>query len=215
MKRELKSDILSRAAGDVPSHENPRCESCGLCRTTYHPFTFPLIRGSIVFITSSPNMEEEQAREMGYGLEYTVIRNHICKPLGITEGMFSVFPAVLCRPPDRKGKKVDAKKNQADMCRPFINHLLQRVKRPRRIIVMGSVAARAVLQRDVALKDEIGYVYRTNFGDVTVTFSPSILLQKDVKDEGMPVGYIDMMREHVRRFVHNLPHVEFPPMEVV
>lgn len=211
--RLSKEQIHSDAATQPPSHENPRCETCGLCRSTYNPFVFPMINGSTVFLISTPTQDDEVAHTLGNGFEASVILNHICKPLMIKD--VSIFSATLCRPPDRRGRKVDPLKRQIDMCRPFVNHLLHRVPRPRKIIAMGGVAASMILNRPVTIKEEVGYVHASNFGNVTVTYSPSVLLQENPNEGGMQIGYLTMIREHVRRFILDLPHVEFPPMEVV
>lgn len=215
MPRITQAELLDKASSSPPDYDNLRCQKCELCHSSYRPFTFPLIRGHIVFIVSTPNEKEEADGSMGSGFEYTVIENHIAKPLGLAAKDFSVFSSVLCRPMDRRGKKVSPKKKQADMCRPFINHLLQRVKSPRKIIAMGATAAKAVLMRDVELKDEIGYVYKTNFGPVALTYSPGVMLQKSADEEGFKVGYLDVIREHVRRFVFDIKPQEFPSMEIV
>lgn len=212
-------DRLDIGAKMPPGMDNPRCERCGLCSSTYFPFTFPNLKGSTVFVVTSPTEEEAYEGEVGgekAGRERTVLRKYVAEPLGLRPQDYSIVPSVLCKPPPRK----KVLKSNTDMCSPFVFAMLDKLKgkkkaKPLRIIAMGKEAAAQVFQTPVTLKDHIGETRETPAGETTVTYSPGMVLVPDLKDGGYKIGVLDVIRRHVARFVNREPNQKFPKMKVL
>lgn len=205
MTKEQKLAITT-GAQYAPYSTNPRCLHCGLCDVAYNPYVFPKLDGPIVLVTSVPTLEEERHGQMGIGREATLIENHLVPP----DTTYSVLPTVLCRPVNGKPTV-----KQVEMCRPFINKLFNRIKGSKKVIAMGVDAAKAVLQRPVTLKEEVGEVLTSLFGPTTVTYSPSMVFSTDIHDGGYKIGTVDVIRTHIARFVNEVPNETFPDMEVL
>jgi uracil-DNA glycosylase len=160
-----------------------------------------------------PTPEESYDGEMGRGRERLVLTKYVVDGL-LDEHEYSIVPAVLCRAAKGPVKPTTI---QLAACRPFIAHLLQRIKSKQslRIIAMGVEAAAQALQRAVTLKDYVGHTVITPLGDITVTYSPGTVLVQDAQEGGLRVGMLDVIKAHVRRFVRREPAKEFPPMEIL
>lgn len=200
----------------TPGVDNPRCQACGLCRASYFPFTFPTLRGPLVFIKSQPDEDEALSGMLGTSRVGLLLQKYVIGPLKLKPSEYSLMTAVLClTPKDKDGRRKKPSLFQARMCRPFIGHLLSKLKGERRIVAMGASAAQHMLQRDVKIEDEVGETHKTPFGDITVTYDPAIVLTPDLEEGGIKLGYLTMLTTHVRRFVKREKNHVFPKMRVV
>ncbi len=208
---KTKQEQLDYGATWSPSPDNPRCQECQLCSQTYYPFTFPKLAGNAVFVVSAPTEDESYDSSVSDsgGRERTILAKYVMGKLGFKSQDFSIVPAVFCRPPT--GKVLT---KHLQMCRPFVHHLVKRIKGPRRIVAMGVEAATQMLQTSVTLKERIGETVSTPLGEVTVTYSPGSVLVPDLDDGGYKMGMLDVIRCHVERFVTREPNKEFPNLEV-
>jgi uracil-DNA glycosylase family 4 len=157
------------------------CTACGLCRTrTNTVFGVGSRSAQWMVIGEAPGAEEDLRGEPFVGQAGRLL-DSILAAAGLRRsdsGPSAVYIAnvVKCRPPANRNPEPD----EAARCEPFLRRQIELLG-PRLILVMGRVAAQAVLGSDASVASLRGRAHRIEVGSravpVIVTYHPAYLLR--------------------------------------
>jgi uracil-DNA glycosylase len=148
------------------------CRKCELSRTRKH-FVFgtgnPGAR--LMLIGEAPGEEEDLQGKPFVGKAGQLL-DKILEAIGFDRKEVYIANVLKCRPPRNR----DPLPEEMALCRPLLMNQIDLI-RPRIILLLGRIAAHAVLRTTVSLTQMRGRVHR--FGDipVLVTFHPAALLR--------------------------------------
>jgi uracil-DNA glycosylase family 4 len=157
------------------------CTACGLCKTrTNTVFGVGSRSSEWMVIGEAPGAEEDLRGEPFVGQAGRLL-DSILAASGLARsgsGPSAVYIAnvVKCRPPANRNPEPD----EAARCEPFLRRQIELLA-PRVILVMGRVAAQAVLASDASIASLRGRVHRLEVAGtevaVIVTYHPAYLLR--------------------------------------
>lgn len=162
-KRESLEAIAAEASG---------CEACGLCRTrTNVVFGVGSPDARLMFIGEGPGRDEDLQGEPFVGAAGQLL-DRLIKAMGLTRAEVYIANTVKCRPPRNRNPEPD----ELDACRDFLERQVAAVQ-PEIIVLLGRVAAHAVLDVDAPLGRLRGRFMDWKGIPVMCTYHPAYLLR--------------------------------------
>jgi DNA polymerase len=170
-----------------------QCTACGLCRTRQQTvFAAGCQDARWMFIGEAPGAEEDARGEPFVGQAGRLLDNMLAESdLGREPAGSAVAPAaggtapretvyianvIKCRPPGNRNPEAA----EVAACKPFLLRQIQLLQ-PRIIVVMGRIAAQALLATEASIANLRGRVHSLELGGqrypVIVTYHPAYLLR--------------------------------------
>jgi DNA polymerase len=167
-----KTKFMAKIEEDIKT-----CTKCGLCSTRinavpgYYPTNpFP----KIVLVGEAPGEQEDISGEPFVGSAGQVL-NLMLRDLNIDRHRLGVFNVVKCRPPFNR----QPNKEEIVACHDFLMQQLYCL-RPIVIVILGAVAANAILGQKVKITQDRGKIiirkYNNDLTALFLTLHPSAIL---------------------------------------
>jgi DNA polymerase len=179
--RDRAGPAVERMGWDELERAVAGCTACGLCRTRTHTvFGVGGLQSEWMLIGEAPGAEEDLRGEPFVGQAGRLL-DSILAAAGLgrsAPGSAGVYIAnvVKCRPPGNRNPEP----TEAARCEPFLRRQMELLA-PRVIVVMGRVAAQAVLGTDASIAALRGHAHRIDVAGtqvpVIVTYHPAYLLR--------------------------------------
>ncbi|MEQ1506056.1 MAG: uracil-DNA glycosylase [Myxococcota bacterium] len=150
------------------------CRRCGLCRERrqiVYGVGDPAAR--LVVLGEAPGYHEDQQGEPFVGPAGQMLDKMLENVIGLRRDQVYILNAVKCRPPKNRNPEPD----ELDACRPFLDAQLAAIA-PKLILVLGSVAYRALFRTDSGISRGRGRWHDHEGIPVMPTFHPAYLLRK-------------------------------------
>jgi uracil-DNA glycosylase family 4 len=149
------------------------CRRCGLCRERRQiVFGVGDPAAELVVVGEAPGYEEDQKGEPFVGPAGQMLDRMLENVLGLSRDRVYILNVVKCRPPKNRNPLPD----ELAACRPFLEGQLRAI-RPRVLLVLGSVASRALLGADAGITRIRGRWHDLGGVPVMPTFHPAYLLR--------------------------------------
>lgn len=117
----------------------------------------------------------------------------------ISENQWYIANVVKCRPPNNRNPYQE----EIAACLPYLGQQILAIQ-PKIIVLLGKVAAQAVLQETLPLKTLRGKTFYYQSIPTVVTYHPAYLLRNP---SDKPLAWQDLQRARVATFDQNLPTV--------
>lgn len=148
------------------------CEACRLCETRTHVvFGVGDPRARLMFIGEGPGHDEDLKGEPFVGAAGQVL-DRIIVAMGLARPQVYIANTVKCRPPKNRNPEPD----ELAACRHFLMRQIEAIG-PEVIVLLGRVAAQAVLQSDEPLGRLRGRFIDWRGVPVMCTYHPAYLLR--------------------------------------
>jgi uracil-DNA glycosylase len=177
----LPGGAVERMGWDQLEQAVAGCTACGLCKSrTNTVFGVGSRTSEWMVIGEAPGAEEDLRGEPFVGQAGRLLDSVLSAAgLGRTAtGRSAVYIAnvVKCRPPGNRNPEPD----EAARCEPYLRRQIE-LLRPRVILLLGRVAAQAILGTDASIASLRGHAHRIDVGGasvpVIVTYHPAYLLR--------------------------------------
>jgi uracil-DNA glycosylase family 4 len=148
------------------------CTKCDLCKTRSQTvFGSGNKNADWMFIGEGPGQNEDQQ-----GLPFVgnagLLLTEMLRAIGLDREEVFIANIVKCRPPANR----DPTPTEIDTCKPYLLRQIALVK-PNIIVVLGRVAAQALLNTNEPLSKLRGKTYALNDTPVVVVYHPAYLLR--------------------------------------
>jgi uracil-DNA glycosylase family 4 len=148
------------------------CPKCRLCETrTQTVFGSGAKQADWLIVGEGPGQQEDLQ-----GLPFVgpagQLLTEMLRAIGLDRDEVYITNIVKCRPPNNR----DPKPDEADACRPYLDHQIALI-RPKIILAVGRIAAQSLLQTEAAVSKLRGRVHTLNRTPVVVVYHPSYLLR--------------------------------------
>ncbi len=154
------------------------CMHCRLCETRTHTvFGEGILPARLLIIGEGPGADEDSSARAFVGRAGQYLDTWLT-PVGLSRTK-NVYLAniVKCRPPENRNPHAD----EISSCLPFVKRQIQLVK-PELILLVGSVASKALLNTDEGVGKLRGRFHRYEGIPVLVTYHPAgVLRNQDLK----------------------------------
>jgi DNA polymerase len=152
--------------------EAKECTACRLCETrTKVVFGFGDPDARVMFIGEGPGRDEDLRGEPFVGAAGQLL-DKIIAAMGLEHSQVYIANAVKCRPPQNRNPEPA----ELEACRHFLDRQVRAV-RPEMIVLLGRVAAQAVLETDAPLGRLRGRFAEWRGIPVMCTYHPAYLLR--------------------------------------
>lgn len=165
------------------------CQRCGLCQgRTNIVYGVGDPAASLFVIGEGPGQQEDQLGEPFVGPAGQMLDRMLSAVLGLPRERVYIANVVKCRPPNNRNPEPE----EVAACLPFLHAQLARV-RPRVVLVLGSVAVKAVFETKQGVTGLRGAWRTLTFpggeARAMATFHPAYLLRKP---EDKPLTFADL-----------------------
>jgi uracil-DNA glycosylase len=148
------------------------CKKCRLGNTRKnYVFGGGNAEAKIVIIGEAPGADEDDQGLPFVGRSGQLLTN-ILKAIKLTRDEVYICNVIKSRPPGNRQPEPD----EIEMCMPYLVRQMELIK-PKMILLLGRVAAAALLQTDAAMAALRGKVHKWRGIDVVVTYHPAALLR--------------------------------------
>lgn len=148
------------------------CLLCGLCETRNQPvFGSGNKNADWLFIGEAPGQSEDQQGLPFIGNAGQLL-TEILRAIGLDREQVFIANIVKCRPPANR----DPKPSEIETCKPYLLRQIALIK-PKIIVVLGRVAAQALLDTDTPIGKLRGKIHALNGTPVVVVYHPAYLLR--------------------------------------
>lgn len=148
------------------------CSKCDLCKTrTQTVFGSGNKNAEWMFIGEAPGQSEDRQGVPFVGKAGQLL-TEMLRAVGLDREQVFIANVVKCRPPDNR----DPKPIEIETCKPYLLRQLALVK-PKIIVVLGRVAAQALLNTDEPIGKLRGKIHALNDTPVVVVYHPAYLLR--------------------------------------
>jgi DNA polymerase len=171
----VAADADSRAAALAElSRTVARCRKCAelVANRTQTVFGVGNIHPRLVFLGEAPGADEDRQGEPFVGRAGQLLNDIIAKGMKLRREDVYILNILKCRPPNNRTPLPV----EAANCRPFLDAQLK-VLQPEFICCLGAVAAKNLLDMDVAIGKMRGRVFRYGEIRVVCTYHPAYLLR--------------------------------------
>lgn len=149
------------------------CRRCGLCRERRRiVFGVGDPDAELVVVGEAPGYQEDLEGEPFVGPAGQMLDRMLENVIGLKREQVYILNVVKCRPPKNRNPLPE----ELDACRPFLEGQL-RAMRPRVLLVLGSVACRALLGGDSGVTRARGRWHTVGGVAAMPTFHPAYLLR--------------------------------------
>jgi uracil-DNA glycosylase family 4 len=150
------------------------CRRCGLCaERTNLVFGIGPERARLMVIGEAPGYHEDLRGEPFVGDAGQMLDRMLANVLGLPRAEVYIANVVKCRPPDNRNPQP----SEIAACLPFLRRQIRAV-RPDLVLVLGSVAFRAVFDVEGGVTRARGQWREVEGIPAMVTFHPAYLLRK-------------------------------------
>jgi DNA polymerase len=164
----VMEDTLSRVHAELGAD----CERCELCfGRTKVVFGVGNPDAELMIIGEAPGENEDKRGEPFVGRAGEMLNKQLQTVLQLTRGDVYITNVVKCRPPDNR----DPTAGEVDACLPFLHRQID-VVNPKAILLLGSVASRALLGDGI--RRLRGQWLELRDRPVIATYHPAYLLRK-------------------------------------
>ncbi len=161
-----------------------KCHSCGLCRERHNAvFGVGDKTSPIMFVGEGPGYYEDMQGEPFVGAAGQLL-DKMLGAIGLSRENVYIANVVKCRPP----KNRDPLPEEQEACMNFLRWQFV-LLRPKIIVCLGRIAAKALITPDFAITRDRGKWYYKKGVQFTATFHPSALLRDESKK---PFAWEDM-----------------------
>ncbi len=166
--------LLPGSMTDIPALQKflagcPRCKLAGT--RTQIVFGQGNPNADLMFIGEAPGRDEDEQGLAFVGRAGQLLTK-IIEAMGKTREDVYIANVLKCRPPNNRNPEPD----EVASCRPFLNEQIRLVS-PRVIVTLGTFAAQALLETDVAISRLRGQWQAARGVRVMPTFHPAFLLR--------------------------------------
>ena len=152
--------------------EVAHCTKCGLCETRTQPvFGSGNKNADWMIIGEAPGQSEDQQGLPFVGKAGQLL-TEMLRAIGLDREEVFITNIVKCRPPANR----DPKPIEIETCKPYLMRQLALI-RPKIIVVLGRVAAQALLNTDEPIGKLRGKIHALNDTPVVVVYHPAYLLR--------------------------------------
>ncbi len=152
------------------------CRRCGLHRMRRHiVFGCGDPGADLVFVGEGPGRDEDLQGEPFVGAAGELL-TRIIQAIRLTRDQVYICNVVKCRPP----KNRDPESEEIDTCLPFLRRQLAAL-RPKFVVTLGAVAARALLGTDRPISRLRGRFHELDGMRILPTYHPAYLLRNPEK----------------------------------
>jgi len=153
------------------------CTRCKLHRAGRHQIVFGAgnPRAELMFVGEGPGADEDIQGVPFVGRAGQLLTK-IIESIKLTRNDVYIANVIKCRPPGNRNPEPD----EVDSCEPFLLRQIGSI-RPKVIVALGAVAARALLRTNEPISHLRGRVYKCGFALVVPTFHPAFLLRSPEK----------------------------------
>lgn len=196
---DMLADTPDQAAGPAYSADSAtaiaalrepgvRCCRCDLCATRTHVvFGEGSPTARLMIIGEAPGADEDKSGHPFWGRAGQVL-NSLLETAGLSRDQVWITNTVKCRPTQVTGKRVSNRAPRVPeikACAIWRAGELDIIK-PRVVVCLGAVAAKAVMGRDVKMTTERGQwfpfpmaIAGMEHSEVTVTYHPSYIMRQE------------------------------------
>lgn len=176
MERLFGADFVPRRPADPWDELRGRVAACRKCAQlcdsrTQTVFGVGSTQAPVVFIGEAPGEDEDRQGEPFVGRAGQLLTKTL-RGLGVERSQVYIANILKCRPP---GNRTPAPEEMAN-CMPFLQEQLKRIA-PKRICVMGNVAAQGLLATKMGITKLRGRYHDWNGQPVFATFHPAYILR--------------------------------------
>ena len=166
---------LEPTSGPILSFKSSieNCKKCNL-GSTRNKFVFGSGDPSadLLLVGEAPGQEEDLQGEPFVGRAGKLL-DKILKAIGYTRDTnIFITNIVKCRPPDNR----DPLPSEIEDCSPYLNKQIELIK-PKLIVALGKVAGKALLKKDILLKEMRNKTHYFKSIPLIVTYHPAALLR--------------------------------------
>lgn len=148
------------------------CTKCGLCENrTQTVFGSGNKNADWMFIGEAPGQSEDQQGLPFVGKAGQLL-TEMLRAIGLNREEVFITNIVKCRPPANR----DPKPIEIETCKPYLLRQLALIK-PKIIVVLGRIAAQALLNTDEPIGKLRGKIHALNDTPVVVVYHPAYLLR--------------------------------------
>jgi DNA polymerase len=148
------------------------CTKCDLCKTrTQTVFGSGNKNAEWMFIGEAPGQSED-LQGLPFVGKAGQLLTEMLRAIGLDREEVFITNIVKCRPPANR----DPKPIEIETCKPFLLRQLALIK-PKIIVVLGRVAAQALLNTDEPIGKLRGRIHALNDTPVVVVYHPAYLLR--------------------------------------
>ena len=167
-KKEVgKVDSLDQLKKIVES-----CKLCELHKTRINTvFGAGSDRSKLVIIGEAPGAEEDKTGLPFVGRSGKLLTKML-EAIGFSRDDVFICNVLKCRPPNNR----DPKSEEIRQCSMYLDKQLEILK-PKYILALGRIAAKRILEKDLAMKEFRKEIHSYNNIPVMVTYHPSALLR--------------------------------------
>ncbi|TNE89250.1 MAG: uracil-DNA glycosylase [Deltaproteobacteria bacterium] len=149
------------------------CRRCNLCTgRTNIVFGVGDPTADLVVVGEAPGFHEDRQGEPFVGQAGQMLDRMLLNVLGLERREVHILNVIKCRPPDNRNPLPD----EVAACMPFLDRQLEALQ-PKVILVLGTVALRALLGDDLRITRARGLWHERRGIPVMPTFHPAYLLR--------------------------------------
>jgi len=177
--------LPERAAADTSEalriirHDLGDCTRCKLHKLGRKQIVFGVgdPKAELMFVGEGPGADEDEQGEPFVGRAGQLL-NKMIEAMGLNRRQVYIANVVKCRPPGNRTPERD----ETETCSPFLLRQIETI-RPRAIVALGAVAAKALLQINASMGELRGRTYDFRGSRLFVTYHPAYLL-RDPRQKG-------------------------------
>lgn len=149
------------------------CRRCGLCKDRHNlVFGVGTPAAELVIVGEGPGHDEDLKGEPFVGPAGQMLDRMLSNVLGLAREQVYIANVVKCRPPGNRNPLPD----EIAMCLPYLHRQLESI-RPKWMLVLGSVALRALFGQETGIMKARGQWLEWRGIAVMPTFHPAYLLR--------------------------------------
>jgi len=134
-------------------------------------------QAELMFVGEGPGADEDEQGEPFVGRAGQLL-NKMIEAMGLKRQQVYIANVVKCRPPGNRTPERD----ETETCSPFLLRQIETIK-PKAIVALGAVAAKALLQINASMGELRGRTYDFRGSRLFVTYHPAYLL-RDPRQKG-------------------------------
>lgn len=149
------------------------CRRCVLCRERKSVvFGVGTPEADLVIVGEAPGQQEDEQGEPFVGPAGQMLDKMLENVLSLRRDQVYILNVVKCRPPKNRNPQPD----EIETCRPFLEAQVRAI-RPKLVLVLGSVAYRALFRTDAGITRNRGRWHEYDGLPAMPTFHPAYLLR--------------------------------------
>lgn len=170
--------------------QSAECVRCNLCESRQQVvFGAGDPNAELVLIGEAPGRDEDAQGEPFVGMAGQLL-NRMLQASGLQRESVYIMNTIKCRPPNNRDPKVE----EIEACRYWFDAQLAALK-PKRLVLLGRVAAQSVLRTDAPLASLRGRVHDVNGIPARVFYHPAYLLRSPAQKRVAWQDWCMLLRE--------------------